>query len=116
MSIDPSLHDKIEVGLLEGETVVAVYGGAGAGLLGLTDRRVIVQDDAFPGGRSALTSIPYHRVDSVSFVSATEEPGMFTFSRSIAVSAGGRVYRIQLADEEQAREAHATILRSAFSG
>ncbi|MDQ3153739.1 MAG: PH domain-containing protein [Actinomycetota bacterium] len=111
MSTDSSLRDKIDVCLLEGEAVVAVYGGAGAGLLGLTDRRVIVQDDDFPGGRSALTSIPYHRVASVSFVSATEERGTFTFSRSIAVAAGGRVYVTELADEDQAREAHETILR-----
>lgn len=116
MSIDASQRDKIEVGLLQEETVVAVYGSAGVGLLGLTDLRVIVQDDDFPGGRTALTSIPYRRVDSVSFVSGTKEAGTFTFSRSIAVSTGGRVYRIELADEEQAREAHATILRRAFSG
>lgn len=39
--------DKIRSGLLEGEQLVAVYNatGAGTGFLGVTDKRVIVQDN-----------------------------------------------------------------------
>ncbi|MDQ3601884.1 MAG: hypothetical protein M3408_11710, partial [Actinomycetota bacterium] len=67
--------DKMEVGLLEGETVIAVYDGGDTGFIGLTDRRVVVQDNTFDGGRSALTSLPYRRIDAVSFVSDTSESG-----------------------------------------
>jgi hypothetical protein len=67
--------DKVEVVLLEGETVIAGYDGGDTGFIGLTDRRVILQDNEFDGSRSALTSVPYRRIDAVSFVSDTSESG-----------------------------------------
>ncbi len=85
--------DKVEVVLLEGETVIAVYDGGDTGFIGLTDRRMIVQDNTFGGGRSALTSMPYRRIDAVSFVSGTSESGEFTFSPSVGISAGARSMR-----------------------
>ncbi len=57
--------DKVEVGLLEGETVIAVYDGGDTGFIGLTDRRVILQDKSFVGKRVAITSIPYPKVTAV---------------------------------------------------
>jgi hypothetical protein len=63
--------DQIASGLLEGETVIAVYDavGAGTGFIGLTNRRVIVQDKSFVGKKVAITSIPYSKIASVSVVS-----------------------------------------------
>ena len=57
----------------QGEFVLAVYDciGAGTGFVGLTNRRVIVQDNSFVGKKTALTSIPYAKVNAVSFVSDT---------------------------------------------
>src|SRR5258705_762263 len=54
-------YEQIASGLLPGETIVAVYDavGVGTGFIGLTDRRVILQDRAFVGERVAITSIPY---------------------------------------------------------
>jgi len=104
--------DKIEVCLLKGETIIAVYDGQGekAGFIGLTDRRVVVQDNSFGSSRAALTSVPYDRVDTVSFVSGTTEAGQFTFSSSVGFSAGGKVYEIRLSDDEKARHVHEVIL------
>jgi Type ISP C-terminal specificity domain len=55
--------EKIQAGLMEGETLFAVYDGKGkgTGFIGLTDRRVIIQDNSFVGGKIALTSLPYKR-------------------------------------------------------
>jgi hypothetical protein len=44
-------YDRIQDGLMPGESIVAVYDciGAGTGFVGLTDRRVILQDNSFMG-------------------------------------------------------------------
>lgn len=54
-----------------GEQVLFVYDaiGAGAGFIGVTDRRVVIQDNSFVGNKTALTSVPYARVNAVPFVS-----------------------------------------------
>ncbi|MGV9774521.1 PH domain-containing protein, partial [Streptosporangium sp. NPDC003464] len=58
---------QIESGLMPGEQIIAVYDaiGAGTGFLGLTDKRVIVQDKSFVGKKIAITSIPYGKVSAV---------------------------------------------------
>jgi hypothetical protein len=62
-------YDRIREGLIAGETIIAVFDctGAGTGFVGLTDRRVILQDNSFAGKNVALTSVPYSRVQAVSF-------------------------------------------------
>ncbi|MDI5944179.1 PH domain-containing protein, partial [Micromonospora sp. DH15] len=62
---------QIQSGLLTGEQIIAVYDavGTGTGFIGLTDRRVIIQDRSFVGKRYAITSIPYSKITSVSVVS-----------------------------------------------
>src|SRR3982751_4774406 len=64
-------YEQIVSGLLPAETIIAVYDavGIGTGFIGLTDRRVILQDRSFVGKRLALTSIPYGKVTAVSVVS-----------------------------------------------
>jgi hypothetical protein len=105
---------KIQAGLLQGETIVAVYDGigVGTGFIGLTDRRIILQDNSFVGKRVALTSVPYNRVNAVSFVSDKSVFGRFASTSSISVSAGGKEYEIQFRGEEKARHAHDVILRN----
>ena len=63
--------DKIQAGLLPGESIIAVYDskGGGTGFIGLTNRRVVLQDNGFVGKRVALTSVPYSKINAVSFVS-----------------------------------------------
>ena len=42
-------------------------------LCGITNRRVILLDTAFPGGRAALISAPYSRITTVAYVSTEDE-------------------------------------------
>lgn len=104
--------DKISANLMDGETVIAVYDGkgAGTGFIGLTDRRVVIQDNSFVGGKSALTSVPYQRVNAVSFVSDKSMFGKFASSSTISVSAGGSQYMVEFRGDEKAIHAHNVIL------
>ena len=67
-------YGKIESGLLQGEQIIAVYDaiGAGTGFVGVTSKRVVLQDNSFVGKKVALTSVPYGSVTAVSFVSNTK--------------------------------------------
>jgi Bacterial PH domain len=104
--------DQVNSGLLQGEKVIAVYDaiGTGTGFLGLTDRRVIVQDKSFVGRRVALTSIPYSRITSVSVVSNKSWAGSFFSSGSIAISVGTNVYEVEFRGHEKGHHAHNVIL------
>lgn len=110
-------HDKpdqlaqIQAGLMQGESLIAVYDGIGigTGFLGITDRRLILQDNSFVGGKKALTSIPYSRVNSVSFVSDKSMFGRLSTSK-ISVSVGGREHEVEFRGEDKAKHAHDVIL------
>ena len=104
--------EKIQAGLLQGETLFAVYDGigVGTGFIGLTDRRIILQDNSFMGKKIAMTSLPYSRVNAVSMVSDKSMFGKFASTSSISVSAGGREYEIQFRGDDKAKHAHDLIL------
>jgi hypothetical protein len=104
--------DKIGSGLLQGEQIIAVYDaiGAGTGFIGITNLRVVLQDNSFVGKKVALTSIPYDRVNAVSFVSNKSMLGKFASTGSIAVSAGGQTYEVDFRGDEKAKHAHDVIL------
>ena len=53
--------DLIREGLQQDEQVIAVYDaiGAGTGFIGMTDKRIIIQDNSYFGKQIALTSVPY---------------------------------------------------------
>jgi hypothetical protein len=103
---------QVTTGLLPGETVIAVYDaiGAGTGFLGLTDRRVIIQDKSFVGKRVALTSIPYSKITSVSVVSNKSWAGPFFSSGSIAINVGQQVYEMDFRGEQKSHHVHNVIL------
>jgi len=87
---------QIESGLLPGEEVIAVYDavGAGTGFIGLTNRRVIVQDKSFVGKKVAITSIPYAKITSVSVVSNKSWGGSFFSTGAIAIHVGTHTYEV----------------------
>jgi PH (Pleckstrin Homology) domain-containing protein len=91
--------------------VLAVYDciGAGTGFVGITNRRVIVQDNSFVGKKTALTSIPYTKVNAVSFVSDKSVWG-FASTSSISVSAGGREYLTDFRGEQKAKHVYDVVL------
>jgi Bacterial PH domain len=105
-------YEQIVSGLLEGERVIAVYDatGAGTGFIGVTDRRVIVQDKSFVGKKIGLVSIPYAKITSVAVVSNKSWAGHFFSSSSIAVMAGGQVYEVEFRGHDKAHHVHNVIL------
>ena len=103
---------QIQSGLLPGEQVIAVYDaiGAGTGFIGLTDRRVIIQDKSFVGKKVALTSIPYSKITSVSVVSNKSWAGSFFSSGSIAINVGAHSYGVEFRGEHKSHQVHNVIL------
>ena len=110
--------NQIQSGLLEGESIIAVYDavGVGTGFIGLTDRRVIIQDKSFVGKRVALTSIPYSKISSVSVVSNKSWAGSFFSTGAIAVHVGTHVYEVEFRGSNKAHHVHNVILHYATTG
>jgi len=104
--------EKIQSGLLDGEQIICVYDaiGAGNGFIGVTNRRVILQDNSFVGKKIALTSIPYSRVTTVSYVSNKSMLGKFASTGAIAVSVSGTVHEVEFRGDEKAKHCHDAIL------
>jgi hypothetical protein len=104
--------DKVQAGLLPGEQVAAVFDctGAGTGFVGVTNKRIVLQDNSFVGKKTAVTSIPYRTVQSVSFVSDKSMFGKFYSSSTIAITAGGTVREATFRGEDKARYVHDAIL------
>lgn len=111
-------HDKLEqleqiqAGLQAGETIVAVYDciGAGTGFVGITSKRVILQDKSFAGKKVAITSVPYTQIRSVSMVSDKSMLGKHFSSSSIAIDAGGTIHEAEFRGEAKAKHIHDVIL------
>jgi hypothetical protein len=110
--------NQIKSGLLPNETVIAVYDavGVGTGFIGLTDKRVILQDRSFVGKRVAITSIPYAKVTAVSVVSNKSWAGQFFSSGSIAIHVGTHTYEVELRGVDKTQHVHNVILHFAISG
>ncbi|TDD86409.1 PH domain-containing protein [Actinomadura rubrisoli] len=104
---------QIESGLLPGEQIIAVYDatGAGTGFLGLTDRRVIIQDKSFAGKRFAITSIPYSKITSVSVVGGKSWAGSYFSSGSIAINVGAHTYEVEFRGNDKCHHVHDVILQ-----
>jgi hypothetical protein len=103
---------KVQQGLIEGEQIYAVYDctGAGTGFVGVTNLRVILQDNSFGGGKSAVTSLPIRSVSAVSFVSDKSMFGKFFASATVAIASGSTVREATFRGDDKARHIHDTIL------
>jgi hypothetical protein len=103
---------QIQSGLLDGEQIIAVYDavGVGTGFLGLTDRRVIVQDKSFVGKKVAITSIPYGKITSVSVVSNKSWAGAFFSTGAIAIHVGTHTYEVEFRGSQKSHHVHNVIL------
>lgn len=98
-------YDIIRDSIVAGEQIYGVYASASGGvaMLGVTNKRVILLDTAFSGGRAALITAPFTRITTVSYVSTEDEP---IFSRTIAIQVGRLFYEITCLGPEQAAEIH----------
>lgn len=103
---------QVQSGLLEGEQVIAVYDaiGVGTGFIGLTNRRVIIQDKSFVGKRVAITSVPYSKISSVSVVSNKSWAGSFFSSGTIAINVGTHSYEVEFRGDEKTHHVHNVIM------
>src|SRR5262245_55517976 len=73
--VDRTIHiERVAAMLIPGEAVDAVFDmkSGCAGFVGITSRRVIIHDRAFPHRHQATVSIPYSKISSVA---AKDEPG-----------------------------------------
>ena len=105
-------YKQIQSGLLDGEEIIAVYDaiGAGTGFIGLTNRRVIVQDKSFVGKRVAITSVPYSKVTSISVVSNKSWAGSFFSTGTIAINVGTHTYEVEFRGHHKAHHVHNVIM------
>ena len=108
--------DKVESGLTQGENLLAVFDctGVGTGFVGVTSKRVVLQDNSFIGKQSAVTSIPYRQIQAVSFVSDKSVLGKFASSSTIALTVGSSVREATFRGEDKAKYIHDTILWHVF--
>ncbi|MGW6174110.1 PH domain-containing protein [Arthrobacter sp. NPDC055138] len=74
----------------------------GTGFVGITDKRVVIQDKSFVGGKMAITSVPYKNIRSVSMVSNKSMLGKFASTSSIAINTGGGVQQADFRGDEKA--------------
>ncbi|MDQ0863687.1 PH domain-containing protein [Arthrobacter globiformis] len=104
--------EQINAGLLQGETVYAVYDciGVGTGFVGITNMRIILQDKSFVGNKLAIVSIPYKNIRSVSMLSNKSMLGRFASSSSIGIDTGGSVKEADFRGDDKAKHAHDLIL------
>src|SRR5687767_483670 len=106
---------QIQAGLLPGESIIAVYDavGVGTGFIGLTDKRVILQDNSVVGKRLAITSVPYSKVTAVSLVSDKSWAGNFFSTGKIAIHVGTHMWEIEVRGVEKTQHIHNVILHYA---
>ena len=104
--------EQINAGLLQGETVYAVYDciGVGTGFVGITNMRVILQDKSFVGNKLAIVSVPYKNIRSVSMLSNKSMMGRFASTSTIGIDTGGGIKEADFRGDDKARHAHDLIL------
>ena len=107
--------EKIKAALLPGEEVEAVFDmkGGGTGFVGITTKRVIIDDKAFMRKMKAIVSIPYSKITSIA---AEDESGHLTgrglFSSSnVVLKAGAEEFEFEFRGADKAHYAHDLILR-----
>ena len=104
--------DKIVESLMPGEQVLAVYDaiGAGTGFIGVTDKRVIIQDNSYVGKKIELVSIPFSRISSVGVLSNKSMFGSFFSSSQIVISTASKAYEVEFRGDGKAKHVHDLIL------
>jgi hypothetical protein len=109
--------DRIVAHLMHGENVIACYDckGVGTGFVGVTNKRVILQDNSFVGGKIAVTSIPYTRVTAVSMLSDKSMFGKFHSSSEVHLQAGSKSYTAEFRDTGKAKHIHDVVMWAILS-
>jgi len=100
---------KIEAYLVAGERLFAVFDlkGSGTGLVGVTDKRLIVFDKAFLRKKKAMVSVPYSHLTSI----ASEDSGGVVFKTSTlhVTTSASQTYALEFASTDKAHQAYRWI-------
>jgi hypothetical protein len=110
----PEQLEKIQEGLLPGESVLAVFDmkGGGTRFIGIMDKRVMIQDSAFRKKEKATVSVPYDRIHALAASEDTGMPGgrgFFAGSKLILSTSAG-AYELEFRGADKANAAHDMIL------
>jgi len=106
--------EKIEDYSLPDEVIRAVFDlkGAGTGLIGLTDKRIIFLDKEFTRDQKAMVSVPYSRIGMV----ASEDKqgflkkGFFASNKLIITGMGFQNKIFEFRGSDKAHTAHNIIM------
>lgn len=99
------LHDS----LFDGERLLGLYRGyePGVAVLAVTNRRLMMVETTSQAEYRALTSVPFGRVSSVSYLADRDES--VAAATTVAVRVHTTFYHLDCATEEEAHEAHDLI-------
>jgi len=102
--------ERIQAGLVPNETLYAVYDmkGGGTGFLGLTNRRLIIQDEGRVRKRRSLISIPYSKV---TMVASEDEGGVMRRTSELTVYAGSQEFELDFRSSDKAERAYKIIIQ-----
>lgn len=104
---------QIQSGLMADEQLFAVYDAIGikTGLLALTDKRIVIQNQSYIGKKMAMISLPYSRIAEVGVLSNKSLMGKFFSTSEIYVRTfGGDLHELEFRGVEKAKYAHDLIL------
>ena len=106
-----SLFDAFRPYMVRGEVLLAVYDSKGGtiGLIGLSDKRLILLDRAFEGKKKAFVSVPWCRVSSVASDASGEAP--FDAATLYVTAVGGRTFELQFRSSDNARRAYSSMMQ-----
>lgn len=102
--------ERIQGGLIEGEALYAVYDmkGGGTGFIGITNRRLIVQDEGKVRKKRSLISIPYSRI---TMLASKDEGGLLRRTSELTVIAGNQEFEMEFRSSDKAERAYNLIIQ-----
>ncbi|MGA7668929.1 MAG: PH domain-containing protein [Nitrolancea sp.] len=103
--------ERIQGGLVDDEELFAVYDmkGGGTGFIGLTSRRLILQDEGVIRKRRSLVSIPYSHI---SMVASADEGGLMRKTSHLTIiTSAGKEFAMEFRSSDKAERAYAFIIR-----
>lgn len=102
--------ERIQSGLIPGERLYAVYDmkGGGTGFVGITDRRLIIEDEGRIRKRRSLISIPYSRI---TMIASADEGGMIRRTSELTIYAGGQEFEMEFRSSDKAERAYILIVQ-----
>lgn len=103
--------ERIQGGLVPNETLYAVYDmkGGGTGFIGITDRRLIIQDEGRLKKRRSLVSLPYGHI---AMLASADEGGMLRKTSELSIiTSSGQTFDLEFRSADKAERAYIYIVQ-----